>query len=60
MWTETFPKEGDTVKVEFRDETSKVGMVLYYFGEFIVIDFGNCKRYIDKFATIYVKDNYLC
>lgn len=55
MWTETFPREGDTVKVNFKEEGSKVGVVLYFFSEFIVIDFGNCRRYIDRYATIHVK-----
>jgi hypothetical protein len=57
MWIETFPKQGDTVKVKFTDEGSKVGVVSYFLSEFIVIDFGNCRRYVDKLATIHVKKN---
>lgn len=55
MWVQTLPKDGDTVKVNFREEGPKVGVVLYFFSEFIVIDFGNCQRYIDRLTTIHVK-----
>jgi hypothetical protein len=55
MWTETFPREGDTVKVDFREEGPKVGVVISFFSEFIIIDFGNCRRYIDRLSTIHVK-----
>lgn len=57
MWVEMEPKEGDTVKVAFREERPQIGVVEYFFDGYIVIDFGSCKRYIERFSTIYVKKN---
>lgn len=50
-----FPKQGDTVKIKLKEEYPRIGIVKYFFSEFIVIDFGHCLRYIDKLSTIYVK-----
>jgi len=57
MWVERTPVEGDTVKVEFAEWTklgTKVGVVKRFAHGDVVVDFGQCHRFLDKMSTFFV------
>lgn len=57
MWIERKPSEGETVKVEFADFTNlgtRIGILKRYFNGKAIIEFGDCKRYLDVYSTFFV------
>ena len=57
MWIERFPKEGETVKIEFSANTNmgiRIGVIQRFFENFVLVDFGNQLEYLDRMTTFYV------
>jgi hypothetical protein len=57
MWVERRPKEGETVKVNFSEWTklgTRIGVMERYHDGRAIIDFGDCKRYLDGYSTFFV------
>lgn len=57
MWSERFPKSGETVRVEFSKSTNmgtRIGVVQRFFENFVLVDFGNHIEYLDRITTFYV------
>lgn len=57
-WIEKEPVEGDTVKVEFAEWTNLGTQIGVYerksIDGWMIIEFGRCKRYLDRFSTFFV------
>jgi hypothetical protein len=57
MWVEREPVEGDTVKVTFSEHTklgSKIGVFKKFYDGRAEIEFGDCKRFLDRYTTFFV------
>ncbi len=57
MWIEQEPKQNDTVKIEFADWTklgTKIGIVDRIFGPWVIVDFGDVKRWFDRQSSFFI------
>lgn len=57
MWTERFPNIGETVKIEFSENTNmgiRIGVVSRFFENYVIVDFGKNFEYLDRITTFFV------